>query len=258
MPSEDLSLWISALAELGGQRVWSLLVSVFGDLARDEGASVDGPVLSDIMTAMGVRPEATRVALHRLRKDGWITSAKSGRISRHSLTAYGRKETIAASGRIYAKPADFTEDWQVIITDGTEARDHLRVAGFVQLSPRVYAGSATAKAPVGTLILTGDTVPDWAKNAILPERLIREYQALYTQLETISTAADPALDMPPLERAVLRCLLVHTWRRLLLRHPELPPALCPEGWKGHECRRLVTQLLTRISRPSLSELGAGR
>ena len=74
MPSDVFTHTIADLRALGGQRVWSLMVSLFGDLAQAEGAGIDGPVLSRIMTAMQIRPEATRVALHRLRNDGWIAS----------------------------------------------------------------------------------------------------------------------------------------------------------------------------------------
>ena len=254
MLSEDLTPWTTALTDLGGQRVWSLLVSVFGDLAQDEGASIEGPVLSAIMTAMDVRPEATRVALHRLRNDGWITSEKTGRTSLHSLTRSGRAETILASQRIYARPEDTCLSWQVIITDGHEPKEEVREAGFTQIAHRIYAGPRGLAAPGDTLALTGDHVPDWVRESIVPQRLTQEYQSLYSILEQVSAAVSPQDALPPLGRAVLRCLIVHNWRRLVLRHPNIPPALCPAGWRGHDCRVLVIGLLDRISRPDPAEL----
>lgn len=138
---------IAAFSGLGGQRVWSLMVSLFGDLAQGEGDAIDGPVLSTIMTALDVRPEASRVALHRLRNDGWLQSHKVGRISQHSLTAQGRAESAAASPRIYAAPPELTEPWQMVMTEenGRETDSALRGAGFIAALPRAYVGQVIKK-----------------------------------------------------------------------------------------------------------------
>ena len=53
---------------------------------------------------------------------------------------------------------------------------------------------------------------------------------------------------------MLRSLIVHGWRRLVLKHPDLPPDVYSDAWRGHDCRALVTGLLTRLPRPALSAL----
>ena len=115
MRSDPVADAVSALAALDGQRVWSLLVSVFGDLACGKGEAIDGPVLSAIMAALDIRPEATRVALHRLRNDGWLTSEKLGRTSRHYLTDHGLEQSAAASPRIYGSPDQTRKEWVFVI-----------------------------------------------------------------------------------------------------------------------------------------------
>ena len=110
MPTDPFSENTAALRALGGQRVWSLMISLFGDLAQGAGDRIDGPVLSAIMARQHIKPEAVRVALHRLRKDGWVTSEKSGRIRQHSLTDKGRRESAIASPRIYARPGSETQE----------------------------------------------------------------------------------------------------------------------------------------------------
>ena len=116
MLTKPLSDAASALTALGSQRVWSLLVTVFGDLAQNEGDVIDGPVLSLLMADIGIKPEATRVALHRLRNDEWIVSTKQGRTSQHSLTARGRRESAAANPRIYNLPQQSPEPILALIT----------------------------------------------------------------------------------------------------------------------------------------------
>jgi phenylacetic acid degradation operon negative regulatory protein len=41
---------------------------------------------------------------------------------------------------------------------------------------------------------------------------------------------------------LIRSLLIHDYRRLLLRDPELPGVLLPARWAGHEARRLCREL----------------
>ncbi|MBW4706844.1 PaaX family transcriptional regulator [Roseobacter sp. YSTF-M11] len=256
MPSEEVKGFASALTDLGGQRVWSLLVSVFGDLSQAEGAGIDGPVLSAIMTAMDVRAEATRVALHRLRNDGWIVSQKSGRTSRHSLTPHGRAETIAATRRIYASPGDMPTDWQIVVTQSAEPdqRDDMVTRGFSLLLTRVFIGAEDAIPPQGALALRGRNVPEWLKMQLSPEGLKTDYDNLHEILQEIDLCLPDGTQLAPLDVAILRCLIVHNWRRLVLKHPDLPAALYTEGWREHDCRALVCKLLRRFPRPDLAEI----
>jgi phenylacetic acid degradation operon negative regulatory protein len=245
----------TALLALGGQRVWSLMVTLFGDLAQQEDSGIEGPVLSAIMAQMDVRPEAVRVALHRLRNDGWIASQKSGRTRRHALTTTSRRETLAASARIYASPTAEGGGWQLVLLEdaGSVPRDRMVGRGFTPLLPRVYLGDASAIPPVAALALTGAQPPDWLRTQIAAQMLEDEYTALLpilTQAER--TLGETKLD--PRDTAVLRCLIVHNWRRIVLRHPPLPPGLLPPEWAGHLCHLAVDHLLTRFPRPPLARI----
>lgn len=246
----------AGLRDLGGQRVWSLMISLFGDLAQDEGQAIDGPVLSAMMALLQVKPEATRVALHRLRNDGWIASQKSGRISRHSLTAQGRAESVAASPRIYADPDAGPTDWQFVLLEKPD-RD-MEAIGFVQIQPRLYVGAGGLTPPKGALRLAGETVPDWLKAQAAPDHLQPAYTALLSTLETLQNDLPSDTHLSPLETAVLRGLIVHNWRRLVLKHPALPQPLIARDWPGHRCHRHIATLLARFSRPALSEIEPSR
>jgi phenylacetic acid degradation operon negative regulatory protein len=259
MRTDPFARAVATLRGIGGQRVWSLMVSLFGDLARGEGERIPGPVLSSIMATMDVRPEAARVALHRLRIDGWITSVKEGRISLHSLTPMGRSESAAASLRIYATRDDLPREWQVAILPETAQMtpSALVARGFVMLFPRTFIGPADARAPDDALCLAGDAVPNWVRADIAPLNLSGEYQTLHDALSDIITDLPRADDLSALQVAALRCLIVHNWRRLVLRHPALPRALVDEDWPGHLCHGQVADLLAQYPRPALSEIAAG-
>lgn len=256
MPIDRFVQSTAGLRDLGGQRVWSLMISLFGDLAQGPEDQIDGPVLSAIMGLLQIRPEAARVALHRLRNDGWIRSEKSGRISLHSLSAKGRAESASASPRIYAPDDDADQDWQVVLLEASsaEAPVDMTARGFVSLTTRTYVGPATASPPEGALSLTGGTIPNWLRRELAPEDLRAEYVQLAETLTTLSARLDDLEPLSPIQIAVLRCLIVHNWRRLVLRHPALPPALLPQDWPGLDCHRQVNALLARFERPKLTEI----
>lgn len=252
MPLDAFDQTKVALLALGGQRVWSLMVTLFGDLAQSEDSAIDGPMLSDIMSGMDIRPEAVRVALHRLRNDGWIVSTKFGRTRRHALTASSRLETRKASARIYANPMVHDAAWQLALLEDPAniTREEMTKHGFALLVPRVYLGSETARAPDGALVLQGGEVPTWLRQQIAPQLLEAEYTALLPHLQVAEQSLTRG-SLDALQTAILRCLIVHNWRRIVLRHPTLPPALLPDDWAGHKCHALVDTLLGRFPRPPL-------
>ncbi|MCY3875878.1 MAG: hypothetical protein OXF88_16515 [Rhodobacteraceae bacterium] len=55
-------------------------------------------------------------------------------------------------------------------------------------------------------------------------------------------------------------LIVHGWRRLILKAPTLPDHVFPDGWEGESCRSHVTGLLSLLCRPTqaILESEAGR
>ncbi|MDF1726685.1 MAG: PaaX family transcriptional regulator C-terminal domain-containing protein [Sulfitobacter sp.] len=260
MPTDPFSSHIADLQSLGGSRVWSLMVSLFGDLARAPGTYVDGPVLSRIMALLEIRPEAVRVALHRLRNDGWIESEKRGRTSRHRLTDKGRAESAAASPRIYAQPPSGDEDWQLVFLKDSDAdtEAQLAEAGFAMLQPRLFAGSADLASPAGALSLPGDAAPGWVKDLCAPEDLRGPYEDLTQVLDRLKARLPPAAHLTAIEVAVLRTLIVHNWRRLVLRHPALPGSLIAQDWPGYRCHLLVDQLLTLFPRPDITAEDIGQ
>ncbi|WP_298858799.1 PaaX family transcriptional regulator C-terminal domain-containing protein [uncultured Sulfitobacter sp.] len=253
MPADLFDQTKSALLALGSHRVWSLMVTLFGDLAQAEGSTIDGPTLSAVMTEMDIRPEAVRVALHRLRNDGWISSQKTGRTGQHCLTPLGRSETRQASARIYASATSPHEGWKLVLTQDADTPQHLTTQGLLPLLPRIYLGGTQAKVPPMALVLTGNDAPEWLRSQIAPLMLEADYAALLPALGQVEQMMQ--IDMlTPLQTATLRCLLVHNWRRIVLRHPPLPHALLPENWSGHACHLLIETLLTRFPRPAINTI----
>lgn len=247
---------VENLRSLAPIRVWSMLVTVFGDLAQPDGNAVSGPVLTDLMHEMGIKPEATRTALHRLRSDGWIVSEKCGRTSSHRLSGMGLAQSVKATPVIYRDPKEMPHDWMlVLIKEQTAAAtETLRNEGYMPIGNRLYVGSAPAPNTIDALIMAPQNSVGWLSHALETEQLTQDTDALFGAMTRISSSADEFSDLPALKQAALRCLVVHVWRRIALKIPELPRELHSNRWKGHDCRQLVFDFLQAVPRPSLDEL----
>ncbi|MEO0916114.1 MAG: PaaX family transcriptional regulator C-terminal domain-containing protein, partial [Pseudomonadota bacterium] len=119
---------------------------------------------------------------------------------------------------------------------------------------RLYVGSAPAPNTIDALIMAPQNSVGWLSHALETEQLTQDTDALFGAMTRISSSADEFSDLPALKQAALRCLVVHVWRRIALKIPELPRELHSNRWKGHDCRQLVFDFLQAVPRPSLDEL----
>jgi phenylacetic acid degradation operon negative regulatory protein len=233
----------------GGElRVWSFVVTIFGDMARAPGQELSGAQLSALTEAAGIKPQALRTALHRLRKDGWIDSRREGRRAFHHLTDHGRAQAEQAAARIYDFSPVVASNWHLVVLT-----DRARVLpGHVPVSPGCLLGHGPAPELDDALILSGPDLhlPDWVRAQAMPPDLAEDYAGFRQALELALEAPHPA---SPQEATVLRLLAVHGWRRLVLRHAALPDTLYPDGWEGGRCRALMAKLLARLGQPALPE-----
>ncbi len=243
---------ISRLGELGNPPVWSLVITVFGDSVMPRGGVVSAGALSSIFQRLSIRAEALRVALHRLAKDGWIVRERSGRNSHYALSENGRTKFLPASRRIYARAPSLSGPWRLVaLRKPLRPETAMFEAGFLQLSPTLFLGPqqagdppAEADAAEGDLRL----LPDWAREVLAPESLRLDYCRLHSTLSEHMDALRAAGAGEPLDAVALRTLLIHQWRRLLLRHADVPAEIMPDGWRGEDCRSLVLALHDSLSK----------
>jgi phenylacetic acid degradation operon negative regulatory protein len=74
------------------------------------------------------------------------------------------------------------------------------------------------------------------------------YSDFLKQYEDISSAFNHQTNAQ--QTFLLRILLVHDFRRLLLRDPMLPASLLPASWTGLEARQLFNQLYLQLQEAS--------
>ena len=248
-------------ALLGGDtpRVWSLLVTMFGDLALSPDARLSGACVNALTAAIGIKPEATRVALHRLRKEGWIESHRTGRQSRYGLTPQGRHETERAWPRVYGpEPAEAKVCLVLEGPAGVAGQEQPQDGSDrVQLAPRTWLSShATETLGLWSAPLSASAeVPHWVSSKLCPPDVQTASQVFHARLTTVE-AHDDLATLTVLQRTALRVVIVHEWRRLVLRVPRFPERLFSAGWKGQACRAAVHRTLETLAAPDLDVLEA--
>ncbi|MDE9450477.1 PaaX family transcriptional regulator [Aliiroseovarius sp. Z3] len=244
--SDEVQNILSHIRGDGDLRVWSVIVTIMGDMARGRGETVSGTTLGALMGALGIRPEATRVALHRLRKDGWITSRRAGRGSHYSLTDHGRAQTNAVAERIYGPGLPSPERWFLAVTllspDQSEYEQSLMTQGFTELAPGIFLGTSSPESRAGFILFSDSTpvLPDNIMQTLLPDAVRIEAQRFATALK-VTRNLDHS-DLTALSRAAIRLLILHRWRRIALRLPNLPlTQLSPDA-------RLRTEVHEQLNR----------
>lgn len=251
---------VRELSSCGSSRTWSILVTIFGDLAQNSDDEISGPLLSSLTQMIGIKPQAMRVALHRLRRDGWIVTKKSGRTSRHRLSDYGLEQSAIASPRIYSREIKTPDIWHVIITDPDAQSDEksLVISGYRKILSEVYIGSGTGPVNTeGALVISGNIskIPDWLQTSIAKANTCEEYSDFNQSLVYVKQVLNGGYKPTPMETAVIRTLIVHNWRRIVLRQPDMSVELLPNS-PSSGCRNSVWELLEQLTRPGIKAMEA--
>ena len=228
---------VQKLLDIETLKTWSVIVTLFGDF---EGDHLTGNQIKDTLGPLGIKPQAIRVALHRLKADGWITAEKQGREAIYRLAPKGRLETDTAAKDVYRQDIKFSNGWQFYLfqheMENTFAIPITKelLAAPVEVSNDLDMGYSLA--PVRR------NIPVWIEERLVPQHLLQNARAILAVLETVSTTD---LDLPESDAVCLRLLVLHQWRRLALRHGTWAHiSLLPDGPLA-TCHTAVTAFLRR-------------
>ena len=230
---DPLAPLIDALHAQGRLRVWSLVITVFGDLVQHRGGEISTVRLGQVLGRIGVTQGALRTALSRLNRDGWVSSAREGRTSLYRLSAQGQDRFAPATTRIYAAPrTGRVTDWALGLS--------LTDAGVpvIALTPAGETEGVADCRVVGRL----DALSAAYRAALLGSAHRSALEALAADLAALATPM-----RSPLESAAARVLLIHRWRRIVLRYPDLPAELMPLDSPLADPRRAVAEAYARIA-----------
>ncbi len=256
-------------------RAGSLVISVFGDAIAPRGGSVWLGSLIEALQAFGISDRLVRTSVFRLAKQGWLAADRIGRRSFYRLTDRGTRRFREASRRIYAAPRqDWAGNWCLALIGGVDAdvRDQVRRElgwqGFAPFSSNVLAHPAPDLAEVDNcladiegadrVLLMNATVHDTRESLLRDligdawqlDQLAQRYRDFLARFRPLYQAGREEPDPDPQLSFCIRALLIHDYRRILLRDPSLPAALLPERWDGVAAYQLCRNLYGRLAEPA--------
>ena len=246
----------------------SLLVTIFGDAIAPRGGVIALGSLIELARPFGITDRHVRTAIGRLANEQWVSSQRSGRVSFYQLTSHGRARFAEATQRIYgAAPADWNGEWTLVILPRStgaagDLREELSWLGFGQITSGVFAhpthGEDTVRARVAELESEGDVIViqraavTHASNQQLVAmgwdlgELARRYRRFVEMFAPLDAALNRSVDAAGETAFVLRTLLVHEYRKIHLRDPQLPASLLPQQWAGADAHALCRSLYAKV------------
>lgn len=237
-------------------RVWSLIVTIFGDAVMNRGAIPEPePIwiaeLMALLDLLGIDAGIARTNLSRLVANGTLERDKAGRNTFYSLSPTSRADFAEASKRIYAQaPASPAGLFQLVTIDRCDnraaARKRLEVAGFRFMAPTIalrpeHAGKDASEMPSGAILARAACTPTLTETAREIWQ-IDDLNAGYRRFEAAFRGLHARPEPEPAEAIALRTIAVHLYRRLVLRDPHLPPEALPTDWAGVRARTLFATL----------------
>lgn len=255
-PDPAIARWLQRTLANDPPRAKSLIVTVWGDALGPHGGAVWLAGLIRLMAPFGVNDRLVRTSVFRLARDGWLAASSHGRRSRYRLTRDGARRFDDAYRRIYARPADTWQgDWELVLADGVapvarrRLRDELAWSGFGEagaaafLRPRLeHQAHPAILAATGivdrALLAHARDVPGFRPIAFEAARawdlraLAVGYRHFLQRFGTVIDRFRAGDNHDPAQCFAVRILLIHAYRRVLLRDPLLPAALLPLDWPG--------------------------
>lgn len=247
----------------------ALLVTFFCDVVTQHGGEIWLGDIIRLLSPLGINERLTRTSVFRLVQDGWLESRKQGRRSYYRLTQTGQNYYQRAAQRIYTcHHPDWDGDWSLIFTSlvPEKKRDALKRGltwlGYGQMATGVFALPSNQAQTLGELLddldLKDCIVQMQAraddsgslKTLVQSRWKLVELQDLYQGFISIYLDARKAMHHrePPdgYSLLMLRVLLIHEYRRILLKDPELPREMLPENWEGHIARALTAEIYREL------------
>ncbi len=271
-----LARWIRRELAADPPRVPSLIVTVWGDALVPHGGAAWLATLIALLSALGVNERAVRTGVFRIARDGWLEAEAVGRRSRYRLTADGEDRYARAFHRVYDAPFEAWDgEWEALVAHGEgigpatrrHLRDELLWAGCAAFAPGVYLRPARRDGAPGRIVeslgvermVTAFAARDPA-DAALPTLATRaeavyalpalagDYRRFLARFAGVAKAFRERSGADPSQAFAIRTLLVHAYRRVRLRDPQLPREVLPADWPGAAAYTLCRDFY-RVAQP---------
>jgi phenylacetic acid degradation operon negative regulatory protein len=265
-------------------RAKSVIITVYGDSIMHHGGCASLGSVIELVAPLGLNERVVRTSVFRLAKENWLVAEQIGRRSYYRVTEDGRRRSEAAHGRIYHRAGQpWDGRWTFVIIDfrgmtperRTSLRRDLRWQGFGQLASGVMLHPDPDEATLRQVLIESGT----SKHALVMraaavsgvaadaqrdlidrswdmKQLAADYTAFLDTFRPVWQKLSTTDKLDPQTCFVIRTLLMHAYRRVLLRDPKLPDELLEANWPGTAARFLCRDLYKLIQGPAERHLMA--
>jgi phenylacetic acid degradation operon negative regulatory protein len=235
-------------------RTGSIVITLFGDAIAPRGGSVWLGTLLEFFKTLDIDSGVVRTAMSRLAADGWLERNKVGRNSFYRLAKKGRQTFDTATRHIYdPQVSDWTGRFELLLIGSSEDRDAsrevLKNAGFGSPLPGVWVAPSGVPVPeeAAHAIRLEVSAEDDSGRRLLSEswpldRTAEAYLKFMKTFEPLRGWIGRRERLSEADAFTARILLIHHYRRVVLRDPLLPAALLPKDWPGRAARRLCQEI----------------
>lgn len=253
----------------------SMIVNIFGDVVSQHGGWIWLGSLIAALEPLGYSERLVRTAVYRLIQQDWLQVNRVGRRSYYSFTEMANRHYEKAARRIYSS-GHFEWDgyWTLVVPrsvpDHTkeEFRRTLLWQGFSPLATGIYAHPSAERMSldetlydlglIGEVVVFKATTEDTYSQSVLRELVqdkwnLSELQKMYSEFLDFygSLMSEPLQQLSNKTTFLLRAVLTHDFRRILLRDPDMPQAMLPQLWPGFEAYELIKHMYKLVAAPSI-------
>ncbi len=264
------------LQYLGNQRPvrgGSLIISIFGDTVSQHGGSIWLGSLIEILKPFGLNERLVRTSVYRLVQEGWLSTSKLGRRSYYRLTAMGHNHSLKSARRIYAaERAIWNNEWTLVMPVhlADDLKDKLKKdlawLGFASLTTGVYAHPGVERRSLDETLRELDIADDVIVMKASTEdisslhslkklsykswnisNLEQKYKSFLERFRLVMNEINNAKSISDEQCFQVRTLVIHEYRRILLKDFDLPLEILPNYWAGHAAFNLRENLYRKVS-----------
>lgn len=253
-------------------RAGSLIITLYGDSIVHRGGTVWLGSLMKLLEPMGISERLVRTSIFRLTKENWLQAEKIGRRSYYSLTGPGLRRFERAFKQVYNPTDELWEgSWCLVFLSQLDnnlrrtLKEELEWLGFGIFAANVMAHPRLEKSEIVPLLQEREVLDDTIVMQSQPQEIlasralrlqvkeswnlellslsytkfIEQFRPLWLEIKHENTLTDE-------ECFIARTLLVHEYRKVLLRDPQLPDELLPGDWEGRSARQLCRNIYRAI------------
>lgn len=252
----------------------SLIMTVFGDCIYHHGGIISLASLIQLMDVFGFNERSVRTAVFRLVQNGWLVSEKIGRSSYYRVTETSRQRFVQADMKIYNfNHVEWDQKWDMVLLSSVDLENKLILKkelewiGFANIASNVMAYPGCDHLKLQNLLLNlnmtdqvvifkAEALQLWQDSHPTVKRMVETnwpIQELHTRYEKFIkdfreflNLVESVDDLDAIQAFQIRILLIHQFRRILLRDPDLPFELLPSNWLSLNAINLSSNLYQLI------------